>query len=1415
MSSTADIIEEFLAGSEPEAASSAVAIENFLAGKPPAAVAIEDFLEGAPAQAIEEPQDYFADIGGVPPFEPIQAPSVQGEARPPGAQQALRQLPGEVSEAVQAGIQETPEVLAYKIATGGEFTPYELNQWQGWVAGVTSFVASPTTYLSMGLGSVASKGAVKLFQRQIAKKIAGRAAGGGVTLGGITAARDPLKQKLVTGEVDLGQTALETGKSALLGAVAAPAGLLPRVGLAAEIGVFGAGGAALEGRMPTLQDFIDASAIIVGIKLANAAGRGLWKAARGKPLTNDETKAIADITPDQRVQIAQEAGTRLPRLAEQVARESPERAAAIAAKTKPSRRDVPELTSAKDRAELARLLKETQDAQRNRLRQEQEEGPQVQAREEGQAQAQEVAQRITQADIDAVVRTTKEIGLQGASTQVQQKRFTRFLAAFEKVLDKVAGVSAEKDATSFEEVARKLEVADDIFAPMARVLRNLPEWITVRDIHTVVSATGRPGYSDAGNSEIGWIFHGKKTAPASLVHELGHHVYDSLPANVRSQFDALIGKYTLAELYTGKHKQIRDVIERYAKKRPLAAQHELFAMAFEIWARPVSRTTDKGTPNFAVPRDAQEMVNQVLGLVDQGKQAPAQAAEVGAVRGRPELANPAVAPEARELVKDVDEARKLAGEPSKRADVIVQQEADARLQQDYAGERAKLLRAGQEGIPTSDTDTIVAKTIINREGVAAVQSGNRQSIEEAMALVDSYRRVGTDIGRAFRQRRDPVQTPAERAGRSLVEGLLTPPKKLQGTLDRARAKGDSAEADRVRKQWADQVEVLRELLKKQGVDLDNLGGMLENPVVASRALRTIQAAKADNWDIAYEYWNNAILSAPTTQAANIIGNIGNMGWHLTGQRFAEALVNTIGRRPTEAQWGEFPHLLAGILPGMRRGAVNFFKAWETEQSVLAESLGKRGRQKVEEPTVAISGAKGRVIRIPWRGLKAFDELLKSISTEVEAGAFAYRNARARGLRGRELQEDITRQLQDLGSEAWSQGLDSAVQLAFQAKPGRVARAVLFGRENVPGARYVVPFVSTPANIFTTGLRKSPLGTLRLAERVIHGARTGEWDAITPRIAEQMIAWGVVLAFWDNEPADPWITGTSAGAGFGGRLTARRTFPEQSIKIRDKWYSYARLEPFSTVLAATIDGIRAFQAADPGATLNVLFGSLVGQVRNKTFMSGIGDLLNALDSTENTEKFARWAGSFAVSWVPNIVRSTGRSAQGTYPYRGVWGDGPVWLKRFGKRIAQRTELGLIPDQPYIDLWGRESPRTKSPIPQTDWIWRLTMPVRIKGDPIAAGDRLIVNWNATHPDDAYHPYPPRKTYVVGGKTYTMDEQQYTDFLRLSGQWAAQDIAGDSALDVDNPTKADLAFLRRVLSRTRQQAKAQLIPQWNKRP
>jgi hypothetical protein len=180
-------------------------------------------------------------------------------------------------------------------------------------------------------------------------------------------------------------------------------------------------------------------------------------------------------------------------------------------------------------------------------------------------------------------------------------------------------------------------------------------------------------------------------------------------------------------------------------------------------------------------------------------------------------------------------------------------------------------------------------------------------------------------------------------------------------------------------------------------------------------------------------------------------------------------------------------------------------------------------------------------------------------------------------------------------------------------------------------------------------------------------------------------------------------------------------------------------------------------------------------------------------------------------MPNVVRSAGRGLAEVYPERKVWGDGPEWGSRLLKRTIQKTELQILPDEPKIGVWGRKAPRVGLG-PASDLVWQMVVPVKRREEDIVVGDRVILNWNAQNPNDEKHPIPPRPVYTVDKKQRQMTEEQYTQFLTLSGKAASHlmEAMADS-IDVDKPSEVQMGMVTQVLSNARREAKKQLIVEW----
>ncbi|MHC4621126.1 MAG: hypothetical protein ACYTEQ_25550, partial [Planctomycetota bacterium] len=304
-----------------------------------------------------------------------------------------------------------------------------------------------------------------------------------------------------------------------------------------------------------------------------------------------------------------------------------------------------------------------------------------------------------------------------------------------------------------------------------------------------------------------------------------------------------------------------------------------------------------------------------------------------------------------------------------------------------------------------------------------------------------------------------------------------------------------------------------------------------------------------------------------------------------------------------------------------------------------------------------------------------------------------------------------------------------------------------------------------------------------------------------------------------DPDEPWITGAATAARYNTRQQAYRTFPPQSIKIGETWYSYSRVEPMATWLSLAVDVADALKSDRPMEAFVKPFDNLAGQIQNKTFMQGIGDIVEVFDRGFNLDELGRFSSSFAVSWVPNLIRNVGDNRYEYVPERGVWAEDEEKMARWLRRMAQRTGLvhglDVAVDQPKIDLWGRKARRGLERKAQSDFWWRVLLPIRRHTEDVAVGDRILINWNSQHPDDLRYPVQPRPYKVLGGEKHWMSDRQYNQFLELSGKLANRMVEGNTDWNIEQPADMDIKRLGTMLERSRASAFSALRTHWLKTP
>ena len=816
-------------------------------------------------------------------------------------------------------------------------------------------------------------------------------------------------------------------------------------------------------------------------------------------------------------------------------------------------------------------------------------------------------------------------------------------------------------------------------------------------------------------------------------------------------------------------------------------------------------------PQKVGPGEDPDEVRVMLGKV-QAEKAPSK------TLGRPELANPAQGAN-RDVVTAVDELRKQGGVPAVKPDTQTQIEA-GQINPDTLRAKLKGIAEGKGGQLT-DAETFAAKDMVDEDAQKILKGGARADMIDAAKSLIGYRQARTEAARALRAGFDENMTPAQRFSEYLNRAMVPKPKI-----------GPEGPGSVTPEQVVDEATRIRDTLKPIGIDLDNITPeQLADRNWLDRTMREIQSLKSTKADVAYEYWRNAILSGTLTPVRKIISDTAQTIWDFAPQRMVEAMTNQITGSKEGAQLGEFKHILAGVWPGLQNASRNFIRGFSQEvipyQDEITTEAGEGMLDKADAMTghpggVAIGGTLGRIVRLPTRTLRAIDAFYTTLDAHMQVGAEAYRSGKAAGLEGDQLAAHMHDEMSDLASNSWQDAVEKANNLTFknQSKLSNMATAL---KDNIPAGRWIIPFTKTPANIFATGFRKSPLGSIPLAAGVVKDLVTmkpgeKEWtylrsDAGSRALAEQTMAWAGMIAL-SSLAKSGLITGSGTSQAEekeGEREFKARVAPPESIKIGGKWYSYANIEPFGTSLGIGVNLLNRWndvkQTADVGKAMGGTMQDMVGLVRDKTFVKGLGDIIRATE--DPAQGIPRAAANFATSWVPNIIRSGIRATQDTEPDTKIGGTGVEWTQALLKHAANEAIPGAYSQPPKVDLWGREQKKS-SPTGSyaTDVLWRMLVPVKTQeSDKATKLDRLILNYNNAHPDAQFYPAPPPRSFKRSDGTLQVPPKLYEQFAQKAGQMSAR-ILENMQLNADNPSSRDMKILREVISKSRVATAASLF-------
>lgn len=579
---------------------------------------------------------------------------------------------------------------------------------------------------------------------------------------------------------------------------------------------------------------------------------------------------------------------------------------------------------------------------------------------------------------------------------------------------------------------------------------------------------------------------------------------------------------------------------------------------------------------------------------------------------------------------------------------------------------------------------------VNAAGVSAL---NRMNVEAAV----------TARAAAARALASPSAENRAAAIEAVAQLLDTQPQRAGALAETGRA------LRQAREQRGPEANVLRALraLEAQAGGRDRVDQVIDflarfdpnDTIAINRFAR--QAFQATSRAKLYELWINDLLSGPLTHAVNTLSNALNLGIRV-GERVPTAALDLAratftGGGPRERFLGEAAHDLVGMAGGFRDGVGAALRAFSSE-------IPSEGAAKFLDPGVqmqAIKGRTGRLVRLPSRFLLAADEFFKALTVRGELHARAYRTAVSEGLTGR---ARVARMAEIIDKPELVEGLSEDLGTAarywtFQQELTERGNAIADLRNKIPGLSILMPFVRTPINIAKFGLERTPMNLGRVLYKAARGELAGAelTEELTRGLIGTAIAGAVALA-----AAEGRITG-------GGprdpkeRDAWRANHEPYSVKIGDRWVSYARLEPLGSIIGLTADAVQIFDLLDQEdfarKAATAIATSLGVNLSNKVYLKGLSDFMLAQADPDRYGE--RWIASLAGTLVPTGVAQLARaidplirrprSLKETFqsrvpgltgavgPIRNVWGE-PVSREGFldgTNRVAEVAEKLVNP------------------------------------------------------------------------------------------------------------------------------------------
>lgn len=321
------------------------------------------------------------------------------------------------------------------------------------------------------------------------------------------------------------------------------------------------------------------------------------------------------------------------------------------------------------------------------------------------------------------------------------------------------------------------------------------------------------------------------------------------------------------------------------------------------------------------------------------------------------------------------------------------------------------------------------------------------------------------------------------------------------------------------------------------------------------------------------------------------------------------------------------------------------KAWKanTFNRYIPNSVSKNVPDTTKQRLEKFVDKTGSAVRLPGKALYVGDAFWKTFGYRTKLNQLAQEEVEKQIKSGRIKGDEASQVYQNIinnpSKEIHDLAMDNARYRTFTRELGSAGKKLQSLSSDHPSVKFVIPFMRTPINIFKYATERTPFGIAlkETREAISKGGRARD-EAISKMLVGSSIG------------------STAIALAYGGKLTggaprdpqSRANFYESgrqpnSIRVGDKWVSYARIEPLASVMGTAANLAQAwdYMSSDEQEKASAALGMALGElVINKTFMESLGSLIQS--ATEPEKYGDKWLRNMLSSIaVPNLAAQVAR------------------------------------------------------------------------------------------------------------------------------------------------------------------------------